>query len=98
MTLEERWSNLQFEESWVDAMVIWTVKKNVGNRWLLKWDKDEETVSWETEYFLKEDDDTPVQGIPNYFIHFCKVFLKIISQFLIKQQNDYFQNSFSLEF
>ena len=55
VALEERWSNLQFEEFWVDAMVIWTVKKNVGNRWLLKWDIDEETVSWETEYFSKED-------------------------------------------
>ena len=65
VALEERWSYLQFGKSCVDARVIGTVMEKSGNRWLIKWDLDEETVSWEMEYIFKEDDDTPLQGIPN---------------------------------
>ena len=63
VTLDERWSFLQFGEAWVDSRVIGTVEAKSGNRSLVKWDLDKEVSSWDTEYLFKEDDSTPLQGI-----------------------------------
>ena len=58
---EERWSFLYFGGTWVDSRVYGTVTGKTGERWLVKWDIDEEISSWETEVLLKESDDTPYQ-------------------------------------
>ena len=58
---EERWSFLYFGGTWVDSRVYGTVTGKAGERWLVKWDIDEEISSWETEVLLKESDDTPYQ-------------------------------------
>ena len=64
VAFQEWWPYLRFGEPWVEARVIRTVKEKSGNWWLVKWEIDEETVSWETEFLLKEDDEIPLQGIP----------------------------------
>ena len=41
--------------------VIGTIDGKSGNRWLVRWDIDQEVSSWETECLFKEDDNTPLQ-------------------------------------
>ena len=60
--LKDRWSYIHFGKVWRDARVLGSVKDKSGNRWLVQWDIDQETVSWESDYLFQEPDNTPLQG------------------------------------
>ena len=61
LVVEERWSFLHFGQEWLDSRVIETVDGKSGNKWLVRWDIDQEVSSWETECLFKKDDNTPLQ-------------------------------------
>ena len=58
---EEHWSFLTFGEKWLDSRVIGTVEGKSENRWVVRWDMDQDGSSWETEFLFKEDDSVPMQ-------------------------------------
>lgn len=58
---EERWSFFTFGKKWQDSRVIGTIEGKSGNRWIVRWDMDQDISSWETEVLFKEDDSAPMQ-------------------------------------
>ena len=60
-TVTEERSLLTFGKKWLDSRVIGTVEGKSGNRWVVRWDLDQDVSSWETEFLFKEDDSVPMQ-------------------------------------
>ena len=58
---EYRWSYKYFDKKWRDSRVIGSVVSRSGDKWVVKWDLDGETNTFESSYLQKELDETPKQ-------------------------------------